>query len=482
MRADWKMEVYWRLPVYLQEKMLALYARKLDQLYFGAGYDEAVAHCKQMQNWSGADIEAWQDHELRNILKIAATKVPYYQAKWKTVQWESIHSSSQLSLLPLLDKQIIRQHEEQFLVEGLNRKKLLVDSTSGTSGTALRIYKSPTMLPKYWAAYEVMTRNIAGVTCHTPWAMMGGRPIIAGGTLEPPFWRFNTLWSQLYLSSYHVSEKTAPYYVEAIRSYDSQWLTGYGSVIAALADSARRNGISSLPLRAVIVSGDTLLPGMRTIIEQFFQCPCYDHYGQSESVCMAMECTYGQKHLIPMIGIVEIVRDDGSPCAPGEVGEVVATSLLNDAMPLVRYQTGDYAAWGKEKPCLCGNPNRTLTKLEGRVDDFLLTSGGRRIGRLSTALKGSPTIHSAQIVQDRPGHGFLLVRPSNGYQAAHGASVVDDILSRIGSFDLELIEVTEIPKTIRGKTRLVVRLDEQPELHRAYERLLNIPARKDSLF
>jgi len=331
-------------------------------------------------------------------------------------------------------------------------------------------------LPRYWAAYEVMARNVAGVTREMPRAMMGGRPIIPGTAKNPPYWRFNKYWRQLYLSSYHVSQQAAPYYIEAMRSYGSEWLTGYGSTIAALAESAMKNNIPSLPLRAVIVSGDTLLPGMRTVIEEFFQCPCYDHYGQCEYVCMAMECPYGAKHLIPNVGSVEILREDGSPCSPGEVGEIVATSLLNDAMPFIRYKTGDYAAWGDHHSCPCGNQNRTLTNLEGRVDDFLLTSDGRRIGRMSTAMKRSPTIHSAQLVQDRPGHGFLLIRPSEGYHASHGAAVVEDIVSRIGSFDLEMMEVPEIPKTVRGKTRLVVRLDEHPALHDVYQRLLYRPA------
>jgi len=480
MNRDWKMELYWRLPYFLQEVMLTVYARKLDRMYYGSGYDEAVGQCKQMQNWSRAEIEAWQHQELRRIIEIAATKVPYYQTKWKKISWKSVHTSDLLLQLPLLDKQVIRQHEKQFLVEGVDRRALLVDSTSGTTGTALRIYKAPAMLPKYWAAYEVMARNIAGVTRDMPRAMMGGRSVIPGATNTPPYWRYNKYWHQLYLSSYHVSERTAPYYIDAIGTYGSSWLTGYGSAIAALAESAMRNNISSLPLRAVLVSGDTLLPGMRAVIEQFFQCRCYDHYGQSEFVCMAMECSHGQKHLLPTVGMVEIVREDGSPCVPGEVGEIIATSLLNDAMPFIRYKTGDYAAWGDDQPCPCGNQNRTLTKLEGRVDDFLLTTDGRRIGRLSTAMKGSPTIHSAQIVQDKPGHGFLLVRPSNGYHSSHGTIVVEDILSRIGSFDLQLIEVPEIPKTLRGKTRLVVRLDEQPELHGVYQSLLPTSVQKHS--
>jgi phenylacetate-CoA ligase len=257
-----------------------------------------------------------------------------------------------------------------------------------------------------------------------------------------------------------------------MRQYGTQWIEGYGSAIAALAESALAAGVAPLPLRAAIVSGDTLLPGMRVSIEQFFQCRCYDHYGQSEGVCMAMECPHGRLHVLPAAGIVEIVRDDGTPCAPGEVGEIVATGLLNDAMPLIRYRLGDYAAWAQEQDCPCGNVHPVLANLEGRVDDYLVTADGRTIGRLSTAVKRSPTIHSAQIVQDRPGHAYLLVRPGQSYRSVDAVAVCDDIRERIGTFELEIIEVSEIPKTPQGKTVLVVRLAERPAMRDLYTTLL----------
>jgi phenylacetate-CoA ligase len=262
--------------------------------------------------------------------------------------------------------------------------------------------------------------------------------------------------------------------VEALKKYGSEWMTGYGSAIAALAESALKTGIDSCPLKSVIVSGDTLLDEMRRSIETFFQCKCFDQYGQSEGVAVAMECSYGQMHVIPLVGIIEILHEDGSPCQPGEVGEIVATGLLNDAMPLIRYRIGDYAAWKKEQDCPCGNPNPIMTNLEGRMDDYLITSDGRKIGRLSTAMKRSPAIHSAQIVQDRPGHAFLLVRPGAGYSSSHAEAVCDDIRERIGSFVLEVREVPEIPKTLQGKTVLVVRLEDRPGMREIYEGILGV--------
>ncbi len=473
MNYNWKMYFYWRLPVWVQEATLSLYARYLDKAYYGPGYEKYKQWLMSLENWPKSCVDDWKNQRLQYLVKLAANRVPYYRKSWKGRDWKSIRSETDLNILPLLEKQSIRQNENTFIVDGQDPKSLWVSKTSGTTGTSLRIYWPKSMLPKWWAIMEVMVRHVAKVGQDIPRAMMGGRPIIRGDTSHSPYWRFNRRWKQLYFSSYHVSRRTAPEYVAALKKYDSQWLTGYGSAIATLAENALAAGVAPYPLRSVILSGDTLLHSMRLDIERFFQCKCFDHYGQSEGVAMAMECVHGRIHVIPVVGIIEILREDGTPCKIGEVGEMVVTGLLNDAMPLIRYRIGDYAAWADELDCACGNPNPAITNLEGRVDDYLVTLDGRKIGRLSTAIKRSATIHSAQIVQDIPGHAFLLVRPGDGYRSTHAIAVCDDILERIGKFELEVIEVSEIPKTPQGKTVLVVRLDDRPTMKGIYESLLS---------
>jgi phenylacetate-coenzyme A ligase PaaK-like adenylate-forming protein len=61
---------------------------------------------------------------------------------------------------------------------------------------------------------------------------------------------------------------------------------------------------------------------------------------------------------------VEVLDEEGRPCAPGETGRVVATSLNNFAMPLIRYETGDTAEVGA--PCPCGRGLPVLTRIMGR--------------------------------------------------------------------------------------------------------------------
>jgi hypothetical protein len=75
------------------------------------------------------------------------------------------------------------------------------------------------------------------------------------------------------------------------------------------------------------------------------------------------------------------------------------------------------------------------------------------------------------------------VKPGAGYQSSHATAVRDDVLERIGEFDLKVVEVADIPRTLQGKTVLVVRLDERPAMKELYDQLLRknrIIHRRDS--
>lgn len=466
MKRDWRMGLYRRLPVVVQEELLGVYAWHLERLYYGGVFESALTETLERRFESPEAVHAWQMGQLATTVAEARKHVPYYRRALSDIG--PVGDPLQLAQVPLLGKQQIRQRESEFIDERFTRRDLFREKTSGTTGTALTIFRDRDSLQRMWAANEVRVRGVVGVDRFTPRAMVGGRPVVPGSAQRPPFWRYNRRWRQLYLSSYHISSRWAKDYVEAIRRAGSVWITGYGSAIAALAEGALSRGVEPLPLKAVVVSGDTLQPGMREPIETFFKCRCHDHYGQSEGVCWIMECPHGRMHVAPEFGILEILDAEGRTCAPGVPGEMVVTGLMNRAMPLIRYRTGDEAAWAEHQSCPCGQPFPITHRIEGRVDDYLVTEDGRRIGRLSTAMKSSPQIHSAQIVQDRPGHAYLLVRPGDGYRDSDGETVKADILSRIGVFGIDVRVVPDIPRTLVGKTKLVVRLVGHPELQERY--------------
>jgi phenylacetate-CoA ligase len=152
----------------------------------------------------------------------------------------------------------------------------------------------------------------------------------------------------------------------------------YSLVIAqALADE----GVdpASTPLELGLFGGEPWTEGLRAQIDRALGIKAINFYGLSE-MCgpgVATECLLVRDglHVQEDHFLVEVIDpDDDSPVAPGTVGELVFTTLTKEALPLIRYRTGDLGAIATE-PCPCGRTTVRLTQLGGRRDDMLIIRG-----------------------------------------------------------------------------------------------------------
>lgn len=110
-----------------------------------------------------------------------------------------------------------------------------------------------------------------------------------------------------------------------------------------------------LPLRAVLASGDQLSPSARRALGELFGAPVRDIYGGGEPLDVAWTCSAGGHHLNADMLQVEALGPDGAALPTGDVGELAVTVLVNHAMPLLRYRTGDRGRLIAER-CACGSP------------------------------------------------------------------------------------------------------------------------------
>ncbi len=464
--------IYHLLPRILQNYALSAYSILLQKRYYGDGFSQWSELLEHQEYWTLEEINEYQINKAHELINLASRHVPYYRQAYSKLNRNSIkiESFADLHCLPILEKEIIRIDATQLLDERLNKKALIKDRTSGSTGTPLIIYWPKDMFPKFWSLMERRVRAWAGVSQVMPRTMIGGRSIVKGKT-NGPYWRYNYLWKQLYMSSYHISSQTANDYIEAIDKYNSQWITGYGSAIAILGEWLINQSFTLPRIHSILTSGDNLILGHRQNIEKGFDCKVYDNYGSAEASLIISECVHGRLHVQPECGILEILDKNGQPCKPGYTGEIIATGLLNDAMPLIRYRTGDMASWAKEKKCPCGRNSPIVDHIDGRSDDYLQLEDGRRIGRLSTAIKKSLTIKNAQIVQDRIDHAWLMIHPARNYSQHDGELIKEDILSKIGNFNIDVFTTDYFPKTPVGKQRLVVRSFDKPNIAKLYENI-----------
>lgn len=123
-------------------------------------------------------------------------------------------------------------------------------------------------------------------------------------------------------------------------------------------------------LAGILTSAEPLDDALGLALRRAWQCEILDHYGLTETAYgCAVECpAHHGFHVRELDVLIEIVDISGRKIlAPGEEGEVVITTLQRQAMPLVRYRTGDVACL-LPAPCACGSPLRRLGPVRGRIE------------------------------------------------------------------------------------------------------------------
>lgn len=184
--------------------------------------------------------------------------------------------------------------------------------------------------------------------------------------------------------------------------FDPDCLLTYPTNAAALIDYTSRHRVALPRLKVVRAVGEVVFPELRQACRETWNAEVIDMYSSNEAGYIALQCPRHQHlHVQSESVMVEVLRDSGVPCAPGEVGRVVVTPLHNLAMPLIRYDIGDLAEAGSA--CDCGRGLPVLTRVIGRIRHMLtLPSGERRWPLLGYALYRdvAPQIRQYQIIQE----------------------------------------------------------------------------------
>jgi len=362
--------------------------------------------------------------------------------------------------VPTTTKAEARHAGDAVLDPELRHMKHYVGHTSGTTGTPFTFKLSLEGL-QAWTGIRDGFYAYHGFDFKELNVRIGGRLFVSTSRRKPPFWIRDFVTNQLLFSGYHLGDATMPYFVEILERLNPRFITGYPSAINVLARGCRELGSSYKPT-LVITDSETLLEEQRRNIEDSWKSQVIDYYGL-EVGWIAGQCSKGKYHLSPLTSVVEILDDNLHPCAPGEIGELVITDLVNPLMPLIRYRTGDLSVWSEE-PCDCGWNTPTLERIEGRMDDVVVLPDGRKIGRLSYIVKKAKGVREAQIVQEDLDRFVLNVVPEKGFSDDVEKLLISEAALRLGQgLDIRVEKVEQLQRTRTGKTRYVIsKLKESP--------------------
>lgn len=450
-------KLYAKLPVWAQHVAVSGFGLYWYWQRFGGDYQTSLNDFLSRDRFSHDEWQTWQQAKLKELLSAAAEHVPYYRDTWNEAEKKAARAG-RLQDLPLLEKDPIRANPNAFLRQDLNIKKPLEFFTSGSTGTPIASLWTAPELRASMAVREARSANWAGVSFTVPRATFSGRMVEPDPLSTGPFYRFNIVERQAYFSPFHLRQDTARLYVEALRKHQIQWLTGYAVSYYLLAKFILAESLRVPPLKAVITTSEKVTDEMRDVMESAYGCRVFEEYSTVENVLFASECEVGRLHVSPDVGVVEILRPDGSACEPGEVGEVVATSLMHYSQPFIRFRLGDLAAWDGEA-CWCGRAMPVIKEIVGRIEDVVTGPDGRQLVRFHGIFVNQPNVREGQIIQETLNRIRVKIVPTDEFNKADVADIIARVQQRL-SAEVEVIvePVAEIPRTKSGKFKAVISL------------------------
>lgn len=445
---------YRHSPVWAQEALISLRAWSRAQLREGRTFERLRAEIGVSQWYDREALGRYRMGMLSRILRHAYANCDFYRKRFRDqgLRPGDIQSEADLAQLPLLDKNQVRT-SGRALLSSLAGKPLFEGATSGTTGSPLKIFQDLQAINRE-NAFIQRQLDWAGLSPKSRRAWLRGDMVTPVIQAKPPFWRLSRAENMLLLSSYHLSEATAPAYLDALAKFNPVVIQTYPSSVGFLASWLEATGRSygGSALRGIVTSSESLSEIQRAQIERRFGCRVFDWYGQFERVAAIGTCEHGAYHVMADYSLAEFL-----PAGDGTY-EVVGTSFNNFAMPLIRYRTGDYVEIPEDSaPCRCGRSFPIVRAIQGRNDDIVKLPDGRHIGRLDHIFKGVSGVIEAQIRQEALDRIDILVVPGAGYGSTVERLLMHNARERIGhNITIAVRTLDNIPRTRNGKFRGVV--------------------------
>ena len=331
-------------------------------------YREWIEFLRQSENWSRWRIEEHQLQELRRIVRLAVERTTGYNelVRKAGVTPDSLRAFGDLCRFPFIEKETLRDNLEKFSVPMEGRTYC---TTGGSTGIPLGLYRDMKSFSKELASKAYQYYRIG-------WKEGDRQLVFRGLAIEASdHVQWASEFNELRCSSYHLVPETMEYFYARALEYQPAWLRCYPSSGYIFARFLKERGLRFPPLKGILCASENLYDHQKQIMRDVFQTRVFSHYGHYELAVLAGFCekedTY---HVLPQYGFAELLDSRGNPVTrPGDMGEIVATSFIMHATPIIRYRTRDYAVlkgWGCPS---CGRPYQIWERIEGRLQEFIVT-------------------------------------------------------------------------------------------------------------
>ena len=404
--------------------------------------------------------EAAQRGQLHRLLTHAMSHVPFYAEKLESAGFRPDRPLTEeiWRRLP-----VITRHEVQCSAESLKARAtprghgpIAESHTSGSTGIPLCVLKTG-LSRLFWDAVTVRDMIWQQRKKSRPWHAIR---YVEDDSASYPNGSMAASWGRVA----HILGQTGPGFglnimtdpfdqIEWLRRSPPSYLLTYPSNLKALLQATDSQGVVFPELKQVITVAESLPDGLRHQCREQWGARICDLYSAAEVGYIAIQAPKGDHYLVPEEVVrVELLDDSGDPVAPGESGRVVVTPLHNYAMPLIRYDIGDYARRGTRSSC-----GRTLPVIEqilGRVRNMLTYPDGRKVWPSFQAgrFREIAPVRQYRVIQRATDRLELQVAAERTLSEHERAALADMLLGGVQyPFHVDVTEHAKIARSAGGK-------------------------------
>ncbi len=407
--------------------------------------------------YSKEKLERYRDKAFRRILK-NATKIPMYREKYKDIDIGKIKGIGDIEKLPITTKDDFRNaFPDKLLPDKAKKDRYSVISTSGSTGKPVSIFVEPLFMYKTLIFYTRVLKEYDLSWRKNRIALLID---LSPGSGEEEFFSRSAIPSidrvipLKNIRVYHVGDDPERI-MEDLNKFKPEIIGGYPDIMKILATLKNRGKGENVNPRYIASSGAILDRYSREYLEETFNARVFETYGATECSPMAFECKEGNMHIQADIVNIEFWNGRGEKASPGELSEIVITSLIEGGTPVIRYNGVSDLLVPSDRECSCGMNTPIIERIEGRKIDTIVLPDGRMIPPLAiTGIPyqvmsdvGSRIIEQFQIVQERYDKIDILVvfkECDDKEKNTVKTKLKEAFVEALGDVDINVKEVKEI--------------------------------------
>jgi len=407
-------------------------------------------------------IRQRQIARMRLIVEHAYRTCKFWKERFDSVgvRPEEIRELEDLQKLPLLTKTDLRTRLDDMISSDFpDRTKLTLSKTSGSTGVAVVVYSNE-------ESDQFKRGSVLRSDEWTGWRLGERKACIWGNPQIRPDWkgklrRFLLDRNDAYLDTLKMDEAAMEQFTCKLLQAQPGMLFGHAHSLYLYAGylKTKRPEVKIRP-HGILSTCMVLHDFERKLIEEVFQRNPTNRYGCEEVSLIASECEKHEGlHVNADCLFIELIDNDGKPCGVHQPGRIVITDLWNQAMPMIRYEVGDMSLWS-EKQCSCGRTLPLLTRIEGRVADYVITNQGEYVSGISLTENFACMVQGIaqlQIVQEEIDRFTFNIVKAPDFSEATSEQIRELVQKRFGDqAAFACVYMDKIPQEKSGKYRFCI--------------------------